>query len=663
MKPPLSHVPLLPVLAAFVVGDALSKVAGDDSWLWILAILFITAAIFIKGRKLLAVMVLSIAFGLGVADVDTYVHRAIAPDSGRYRFKGVVESVGRGDCQQHVIVSLSDGYRGRCLVTIDSFEPELHMGDIVAFCAEIYTATPRLDVTGDRDLTDYYYNRYIERTARVMHDSIQVVGRKTGLLWSVRRYRDVLVDATVRTGLSDRSQAFVAALLLGDDSMMSNDTRTQFSSSGIVHVLALSGMHVAVIAGILSFVLLPVAWLGYRRWRWITVIALLWLYAVLTGLSPSVLRAVIMFSVILMAKCLGRNHSTINSLLFAALVILVAQPRLLFAPSFQLSFMAVLSLVTVPEVVPAISTDNRFLRTAVNYLVYTLSAVIGTMPLVMYYFHSIPVYFLLANIPCALLLPPILVLAIITVSFQVFYVDCQICDHILNVMCETIMNLASFFAQLPDSTIVTKGIPWYGVIIVYLILAAVTLSIYLRNKYYVIASLSALIIFIFLALPRDNKKEVLFIGRSRDATDIVYTVESRAYVITTGQKGLYDDVVDRVTERYCRFFEGHGVDTVIQAADGRRNHMLTFGEYRLAVVNNGGITDSIGQKVEYLIVGAGFKGDIVELTRFINCDTLLLGTDINRRRRKRYLNEANAAGVNVRDLGDPYGLVLENRTD
>lgn len=657
MKPPLSYVPLLPVLIVLVAGIVVARGVGADSWIIAIAILCATVALLLKGYRITAIYSVAFAMGIVTLIVDAYSYRTIAPDSGEHQFSAIVKNIAVSDTRQRAIVSLTGRYRGECLITMDGYEPELRMGDNIDFVAEIFQARSRIDVPGDIDLSSYYYNNHIERVATVVHDSISVTGHQRGLKWSIRRYCDKLVDAVVRTDMSDRSQAFIAALLLGEGSLMGDETRSHFSAAGIAHILALSGMHVAAIAGILLILLKPATWFGHKRVRWVSVMMLLWIYALLTGLSPSVVRAVIMFTVVLMAKCLGRFHSTANSLFFAAIVMLAFEPRLLFTASFQMSFMAVLSMIVLPGLLPQITTRRRFARSVVNFLAYTMSAVLGTLPLVIYYFHEFPLYFLLANIPCAILLPPILIVAIITVTLHVFYIDCSLLDRALDIMCGIVTDMAVLFGELPYATISCIDLSPPQVIVAYSMMGILFFVLYKRNKAGVLATLAGILILAILCIPDSRSNDVLFVGRSNDATAVVYTDGTHGYVLSTAPIARNNSEGRRVGERYERFFAQMQVDT-LSLFSTDVNRIINFGDYKLALVNNDTVKDSIVERFHYLIVGGGFKGDIGKLISKFNCDTLLLGSDINRRRRLRYFRESMEAGIPVRDLSDSYGLIL-----
>ncbi len=219
-------------------------------------------------------------------------------------------------------------------------------------------------------------------------------------LFLAARLRASAVRLLEDHGLAGRRLAVAAALLAGEREYLDRQTRTLFAVSGTMHILAISGLHV----GILYLVLV---WLfslagGRRILRYVSfpvILAALWGYAFLTGLSPSVTRAALMFSLFLTASVFSRQTNPYNTLAVAAFLMLVVSPLLVRDAAFQLSFLAVLGIVTFyPVLHPLLLTglpvvDRLWALTAVS-----LAAQGATFPLSLYYFHRFPLLFPVTNL-------------------------------------------------------------------------------------------------------------------------------------------------------------------------------------------------------------------------------------------------------------------------
>ncbi|MBQ1177670.1 MAG: ComEC/Rec2 family competence protein [Bacteroidaceae bacterium] len=202
----------------------------------------------------------------------------------------------------------------------------------------------------------------------------------------------------------------LSALTLGDKRALSTELREAYSNAGVAHVLALSGMHVGIIYVLLNFLLgLLLRRRGLRWVRELVIIVVLWSFALMVGLSPSVVRAVAMCTLYALAQWLsGDRSSGLHVLMLTALVMLLVDPFLLFDVGFQLSFAAmasILSLMPRFELLIRSRAMHPVLAYLVSTLCMTLAAQLGTFPLVLYHFGTFPTYFLVTNLLVPLILP------------------------------------------------------------------------------------------------------------------------------------------------------------------------------------------------------------------------------------------------------------------
>ncbi|MCS7037938.1 MAG: ComEC family competence protein, partial [Saprospiraceae bacterium] len=195
--------------------------------------------------------------------------------------------------------------------------------------------------------------------------------------------------------------AVASALLLGYKEDLTEELRATYSQTGSMHALAVSGTHVGLVYVALYFLIRRIPWRGaWKRWG-DTVLVLLgiWTFALITGASPSVMRASLMFTLFLVGKALFRHASTWNVLGATAFVLLLYNPYNLFDLGFQLSFAAVAGIVGILPVLQRYSPRRmpRWLQGPWDVLLVGIAAQLGTLPLSLYYFHQFPVYFWLAG--------------------------------------------------------------------------------------------------------------------------------------------------------------------------------------------------------------------------------------------------------------------------
>ena len=223
----------------------------------------------------------------------------------------------------------------------------------------------------------------------------------------------------ITSGIADSSSAAIlSALILGETSLLSKDITSDYSVAGVIHILAVSGMHVALIYQIILFILK--LFLRKKR-KWLTffiAITLLWGYGAITGFSASVVRACCMFSFFVLSDCFLLSRNTGNTIAGSTLLILYFQPYLIFNLGFLLSMSAVLGIVVIhPMIMRLCYTENKIGYYLISSTSITLSATLTTLPLTLFIFHSFPTYFVLANL---ILVPWSTVILYVGIAFLIF---------------------------------------------------------------------------------------------------------------------------------------------------------------------------------------------------------------------------------------------------
>lgn len=277
----------------------------------------------------------------------------------------------------------------------------LHYGDrLLIKGSPVPTATPANP--GEFDFANYLVYRNIFHQ-QFIGDDFVVTGRGSpnwfvaqSIKWRNlcrRRLMSHIPDGEVRS--------VMLAIVLGIKDELDPELQSAFSASGAMHVLAVSGLHVGIIY---ALVLLVFKWLRVddRKGRWLIAalsILSLWCYAFLTGLSPSVLRAVTMFSFVALAKAMNRHSNIYNTLAASAFILLWYNPYLIMSVGFQLSYLAVFGIVYLqPRFYRLFTVRNYWLDKVWGLTCVSLAAQIATAPLSILYFHQFPSYFLVSNL-------------------------------------------------------------------------------------------------------------------------------------------------------------------------------------------------------------------------------------------------------------------------
>lgn len=252
-----------------------------------------------------------------------------------------------------------------------------------------------------------------------------------------------------------QQQAIASALILGVTDGLDNELTQAYAASGAMHVLAVSGLHVGIIYGIILLVLRPLT--RNQKGKWVVAllsIFLLWGYAMVTGFSPSVLRAVTMFSFVALARPLNYRTNIYNILAVSAFCLLLINPYLIMSVGFQLSYLAVIGIVYLQPLVYRLwSPRSLFLDKIWQITCVSLAAQLATFSLGILYFHQFPVYFLFSNlfvIPGAI---GILLSGIMLLALSSFTAVAEVVGYFLTWLIKGLNYLVLTVEQLPFSII------------------------------------------------------------------------------------------------------------------------------------------------------------------------------------------------------------------
>ena len=348
-------------------------------------------------------------------------------------------------------VSLEQGPTIYLYVAKDSMARQVEMGDCLLF----YTQVREPSNEGlTFDYASYLKSKGISGTAYVANRHWYQTGQQLSLGWKQKALlvRERIIGWYKEWGIGGDELPVLSALTVGYKDDLSDELRNQYASAGISHVLALSGMHIGFLWLLIHVALKPLDRVPFRKIKWLVSAMLLWAFAFIAGLEASVVRAVIMCMLLEWGRVSGRNALSIHTLSIAAFFMLLYNPFYLYDVGFQLSFIAVLSILMFYRHFHSVCPSTHALvRRVWSIMCVSMAAQLGTAPLVMYYFSNFSVYFLLANIMVALLVPCIIYMAFATVVL----VGCPWIHawmvRGLDFMVGTLNALAGWVSALPDA--------------------------------------------------------------------------------------------------------------------------------------------------------------------------------------------------------------------
>ena len=289
----------------------------------------------------------------------------------------------------------------------------LAYGDLLAFNVPIEAVAPSMN-PGEFDYKKYLERQGVTGTVYLKEDDWIPTGiRKENLLFAFAyRFRERMMEVMEQCGIDGDELGVGAAILLGYDDSLPAQVRHNYVAAGSMHILCVSGMHVGIIYLLASFLL---GLLGRSKMalfvKRMMLLVLIWFYALITGLSPSILRSALMISMILFGEMIHRKGFVLNSIAASAFVLLMINPNNLFAIGFQLSYVAVAGIVLLQKPLSnLVFVRNKWLGKVWEVTTVSIAAQISTMPFTIYYFNQFTPYFWLSN----LLMTPLSFVAILS---------------------------------------------------------------------------------------------------------------------------------------------------------------------------------------------------------------------------------------------------------
>lgn len=306
---------------------------------------------------------------------------------------------------------------------------------------------------GEFNAVSFWKNKNIFRVGFVTDDDVHIIGHEdlSFIQLFLSKIHSALAEI-LELHLSKQNASLAKALILGDKDTLSTEVRSSFSNAGAMHVLAVSGLHVGIVLYILIYILGRFPKLFSKKSALIVSLVIIWIYAGVTGFSPSVLRASFMFSLLAIATVTGRRTNPMNILFFSAFVMLLINPLLIYSIGFQLSYLAMIGIFTLYIPLSRIFyIRNKWLKKIWEGTAVGIAAQIFTVPFTLYYFHQFPNYFAITNIGMMLFAGLVLGLGMLLFSMYWWPLASKVIGVFLAVSLTGMLFFVQFIENIPGS--------------------------------------------------------------------------------------------------------------------------------------------------------------------------------------------------------------------
>lgn len=522
-------------------------------------------------------------------DYSFSIKKRLKPDNYNNKYIVEIRSLNSQKSSGQVLLNLNK----------DSLKTDLKVGQLY------FTNTKLSEVVKPKNPFQFDYNNYLKKR-NIYHQFyldhstiIQLYKSEVSLYSYADDFREKVSVNLEKSGFDKDALSIINALLLGQRQDISSEIYNNYVNAGVIHILAVSGLHVGIIFLILSWLFKPLHRLKYSKHllKPILIITILWGFAFVAGLSPSVTRAVTMFSIITCAQFLKRPTNIYNTLTISAFVMLLFNPIYLFDIGFQMSYLAVLAIVSIqPMLYGLITIPYKIPDYFWQIFTVTLAAQIGVAPISLFYFHQFPGLFFVSNLVIIPAVTVILALGIPLIALAFFNAIPNFMVKTFNYIINSLNDFIGWIAQFED--FLFRDLPFniYYVFCSYLFIVS-GLQLW-KNQSYKVLKYTLLSVLLFSGVTIYTKYE-----NSRN--ELVVFNKSRKTVIGKKQNSqlLFHHNLDSISYNNDKTLKNYKVGNFIyETSSDSLSSIYTFNSELLLVIDSLGVYNTSSFKPEYVLI-------------------------------------------------------------
>lgn len=439
------------------------------------------------------------------------IHKVLKSDNYNHKFIADVTQVDSKKTSGSILINLKK----------DSVSTTLTIDDRIFLKPDFKNLTAPLNLH-QFNYKKYLDKQYIYQQIFIHKKEYKVLQKGTVSLYGLSaQFRNKIQTSLKRYSFTKDQLSVINALLLGQRQDISKNLLESYINAGAVHILAISGLHIGIILLLLSSLFKPLERLKYGATiKAILVVILLWMFAFISGLSASVVRAVTMFTFIAFGASFKKKRIVEHSLISSMFLLLLVKPMFLFDVGFQLSYLAVFGIIWIQPLLYKLYKPKLWLLDKIwSLLTVSVAAQVGILPISLYYFHQFPGLFIISNLLIIPFLGGILIGGILVILFALlnllpqFLVDVYgFVISLMNKIVDGIANQETFLWQ-EISMSFYEMICWYFIIIFtyqFILVRKAKQLLFLFTSIVIIQT-----VFIFEKRDRQQKQEFIVFNRSR----------------------------------------------------------------------------------------------------------------------------------------------------
>ena len=563
-----------------------------------------------------------------------------------FKIKGITDKSGAMGSSGKLMVYLEN----------DSLSRQLTYGDEISFVARFKEIPPPQN-PGEFNYKRFLAFRSIYHQQYLKSGQWNFLSLNSGnrLMKNIYLLRNNLLNQLKNQGIQGTEYAVGAALILGYNDKLDPEIMTAYSSTGTLHVLSVSGLHVGLVYIVFNFLLGFLDRIKHGKLiKCFLIILLLWGYATLTGLSPAVLRAAAMFSFVVLGKSIHRHTTIYNTLAVSCFVLLLVNPFYIFDVGFQLSYIAVVGIVFLqPKIynswIPRYWLVNQIWKvTSVS-----IAAQLATLPLSIYYFQQFPNYFLISNLLVIPLSTVIIYNGIMVFALGAIPFIGPWLGKLLNWLLCLLNGSVRFMEHLPYAQLQGISISFVEMILLYGLIISGVIYLLKINYTALISSFALTVIILLLNLAEG-------IVQHRQQKLVVYNIShtSAMNIIYGNNTSFISDTALANNKGKMQYFIGHYLsDSGIHSSElikQNSNCLQLSGGRVFRLSDKGQLQSPLPESIHYLILSGNCDVKIAELTSLHHFNLIIIDSGNSKTRIKRWMEECrqlNQSVFNVVDQG------------
>ncbi len=541
----MNYRPLFFTALCLSLGIVIGRYTGYSIFFIIIAALLGIAAFCLRKKRVVVLVCVAFAFcGMFLSSM-VFDADYIEPQE-EMRVQGRVTSAYISDYGDTIVIldnaSIGGESSGRIKLYLEDHRDGLEPGDIIETVADIEVPSGVKNPGGYNEKLQYlsqgiYYKAYA--------DELKLTGYKGGVMILSSKVREY-IGGVMDDIFEDDVQGVAKAMLLGEKYDLDEEVYSSFKDTGMAHVLAVSGLHAGILIGFFYMIL---KWLkAGRKTKLGVTLGFVVLYACVTGLTPSILRASIMAAALLVGNYFGRQSDSLNYLSAAFIVSLLINPLSLYSTSFMLSFGAVFAIITLGWQINYWLKRHtpEWMGNANGLVSMSAGATAGTLPFLALKFNRISTFGIITNIFIIPLASVAIVLIFITTAAGLIFNALGVwMAYASGFVVRILMNIIEWVASLPAVAVDVASPPWYMIFAIFLILFITSKYVLVKTWVKTVASAAvaaAAVCAVLLSVPAGMYIVFLDVGQGDAA--FIRTQQGGEYFVDGGREKSASEVAD-----------------------------------------------------------------------------------------------------------------------